>query len=65
MAEEMKRMRAQMEEDEQLSSLMRGLRGQNLSDTQFALSDTQMRLIEVDLILLVVILLMFGHTLGF
>ncbi|CAM6088773.1 unnamed protein product [Calypogeia fissa] len=48
MAEEMKRVRAQMENDEQLSSLMRGLRGQNLSDTQFALSDTQMRLIEID-----------------
>lgn len=47
MAEEMKRVRAQMEDDEQLSSLMRGLRGQNLSDTQFATSTTRMRLIEV------------------
>ncbi|KAL2632941.1 hypothetical protein R1flu_004420 [Riccia fluitans] len=48
MAEEMKRVRAQMEEDEQLSSLMRGLRGQNLSDNQFATSDTKLRLVEVD-----------------
>lgn len=47
MAEEMKRVRAQMEEDEQLSSLMRGLRGQNLSDNQFATSDTKLRLVEV------------------
>ncbi|KAL3694793.1 hypothetical protein R1sor_008444 [Riccia sorocarpa] len=48
MAEEMKRVRAQMEEDEQLSSLMRGLRGQNLIDNQFANSDTKMRLVEVN-----------------
>lgn len=48
MAEEMKRMRAQMEEDEQVASLMRGLRGQNLSDSQFAADDVVMRLVEVD-----------------
>lgn len=47
MAEEMKRMRAQMEEDEQVASLMRGLRGQNLSDELFASADTQLRLVEV------------------
>jgi aarF domain-containing kinase len=47
MAEEMKKMRAQMEEDEQLASLMRGLRGQNLSDDLFASADTQLRLVEV------------------
>lgn len=47
MAEEMKRMRAQMEEDEQVASLMRGLRGQNLSEELFAASDTQLRLVEV------------------
>ncbi len=47
MAEEMKRMRAQMEEDEQVASLMRGLRGQNLSDELFAAADTQLRLVEV------------------
>lgn len=49
MAEEMKRMRAQMEEDEQVASLMRGLRGQNLSDELFASADTQLRLVEVGL----------------
>ncbi|KAG0564360.1 hypothetical protein M758_8G100000 [Ceratodon purpureus] len=48
MAEEMKKMRAQMEEDEQIASFMRGLRGQNLSDELFASADTKMRLIEVD-----------------
>ncbi len=47
MADEMKRMRAQMEEDEQVASLMRGLRGQNLSDELFAAADTQLRLVEV------------------
>lgn len=47
MADEMKRMRAQMEEDEQVASLMRGLRGQNLSDELFASADTQLRLVEV------------------
>lgn len=47
MAEEMKKMRAQMEEDEQVASLMRGLRGQNLSDELFASADTQLRLVEV------------------
>jgi aarF domain-containing kinase len=48
MADEMKRMRAQMEEDEQVASLMRGLRGQNLSDELFAAADTQLRLVEVE-----------------
>ncbi|KAK1309554.1 putative aarF domain-containing protein kinase [Acorus calamus] len=36
-----------MEEDEQLASLMRGLRGQNLSDSQFADENVQLRLVEV------------------
>ena len=44
---DMKRIRAQMEEDEQLSSLMAGLRGQNLRDEQFADANVQMRLVEV------------------
>jgi aarF domain-containing kinase len=47
MSEEFKKMRAQMEEDEQLASLMRGLRGQNLSDSLFAADDVQLRLVEV------------------
>ena len=36
-----------MEEDEQVASLMRGLRGQNMSDELFAFADTQLRLVEV------------------
>ncbi|KAK1260271.1 hypothetical protein QJS04_geneDACA002257 [Acorus gramineus] len=44
---DIKRVRAQMEEDEQLASLMRGLRGQNLSDSQFADENVQLRLVEV------------------
>lgn len=46
-SEEIKRVRKQMEDDEQLSSLMRGLRGQNLSDSQFADENIQLRLVEV------------------
>lgn len=46
-SEEIKRVRKQMEEDEQLSSLMRGLRGQNLRDSQFADENIQLRLVEV------------------
>ncbi|KAH7416531.1 hypothetical protein KP509_14G095700 [Ceratopteris richardii] len=48
MSEEIKRMRAQLEEDEQVASLMRGLRGQNLRDELFASADVKMRLVEVD-----------------
>lgn len=40
-------MRAQMEENEDLAILMRGLRGQNLRDSQFAEDDVQLRLVEV------------------
>ncbi|KAJ3672104.1 hypothetical protein LUZ60_006825 [Juncus effusus] len=47
-SEEIKRVRKQMEEDEQLASLMRGLRGQNLSDSQFADENVTMRLVEID-----------------
>ncbi|XP_068658911.1 uncharacterized protein [Aristolochia californica] len=47
-SDEIRKMRAQMEEDEQLSILMRGLRGQNLSDSQFADDNVQLRLVEVD-----------------
>jgi aarF domain-containing kinase len=46
-SKEIKRVRAQMEEDEQLATLMRGLRGQNLKDSQFAEDDVQLRLVEV------------------
>lgn len=44
---EIKRVRAQMEENEDLAILMRGLRGQNLSDSQFAQDDVKLRLVEV------------------
>ncbi|KAL1330358.1 hypothetical protein HN51_047598 [Arachis hypogaea] len=47
-SKEIKRMRAQMEEDEQLATLMRGLRGQNLKDSLFAADDVELRLVEVD-----------------
>ncbi|CAA3005047.1 unusual kinase [Olea europaea subsp. europaea] len=47
-SQEIKRVRAQMEENEQLSILMKGLRGQNLKDTQFADDNIKLRLVEVD-----------------
>lgn len=47
MSDEIRKVRAQMEEDEQLATLMRGLRGQNLSDSQFADDNIQLRLVEV------------------
>ncbi|PKA48438.1 putative aarF domain-containing protein kinase [Apostasia shenzhenica] len=46
-SDEIKRVRAQMEEDEQLATLMRGLRGQNLSDSEFADENVALRLVEV------------------
>ncbi|KAM7485476.1 hypothetical protein LguiA_001485 [Lonicera macranthoides] len=47
-SQEIKRVRAQMEENEQVAILMKGLRGQNLSDSNFAEDDVQLRLVEVD-----------------
>ncbi|XP_059632206.1 uncharacterized protein LOC132274876 [Cornus florida] len=47
-SQEIKRVRAQMEENEELAILMRGLRGQNLSDSQFAADNVQLRLLELD-----------------
>ena len=49
MSAEFKRVRAEMEEDEQVASLMRGLRGQNLNDSMFAADDVEMRLVQVDM----------------
>lgn len=46
-SQEIKRVRAQMEENEQLASLMKGLRGQNLNDSNFAADDVELRLVEV------------------
>lgn len=65
MAEEMKRMRAQMEEDEQVASLMRGLRGQNLSDELFASADTQLRLVEVTVNLFPCLVMWIWHYLSY
>lgn len=36
-----------MEENEELAILMKGLRGQNLRDSQFAEDNVQLRLVEV------------------
>ncbi|KAF5199464.1 Activity of bc1 complex kinase 3 protein [Thalictrum thalictroides] len=47
-SQEIKRVRAQMEENEDLAILMRGLRGSNLSDVQFADNSIRLRLVEVD-----------------
>nr|GMD85491.1 putative unusual protein kinase [Ipomoea batatas]GME03493.1 putative unusual protein kinase [Ipomoea batatas] len=47
-SQEIKRVRAQMEENEQVAILMRGLRGQNLKDSQFADNNIKLRLVEVD-----------------
>ncbi len=44
---QMKDMRAQMEENEQLSVLMAGLRGSNMNDEDFAGQDVVMQLISV------------------
>ncbi len=46
-SQEIKRVRAQMEENEDLAILMRGLRGQNLRDSQFAEDNVELRLVEV------------------
>ncbi|KAI4346168.1 hypothetical protein L6164_013241 [Bauhinia variegata] len=47
-SQEIRRVRAQMEENEQLATLMRGLRGQNLRDSLFAEDNVQLRLVEVE-----------------
>ncbi|KAL6582025.1 hypothetical protein OROMI_006039 [Orobanche minor] len=47
-SQEIKRVREEMEENEQLAILMQGLRGQNLKDTLFADDNVKLRLVEVD-----------------
>ncbi|PSC74356.1 putative aarF domain-containing kinase chloroplastic [Micractinium conductrix] len=47
MSNQMRDMRSQMEEDEQLRVLMNSLRGSNLSDADFADAGVQMRLVDV------------------
>ena len=48
MSRQMKEMRGQLESDEQLKSLMAGLRGANVDDSDFADKDVVMQLVEVD-----------------
>lgn len=48
MSQQMRDVRSQMEEDENLKVLMASLRGQNLSDADFADSNVKMRLVQVD-----------------
>ncbi len=48
MSQQMRDVRSQMEEDENLKVLMASLRGQNLSDADFADSSVKMRLVQVD-----------------
>ena len=45
MSQQMKDVRSQMEEDENLKVLMSSLRGQNLSDADFAAEGVEMRLV--------------------
>jgi aarF domain-containing kinase len=47
MSRQMKDVRSQMEENEQLRVLMSSLRGSNLSDADFADDSVQMQLVEV------------------
>ena len=49
MSQQMKDVRSQMESDENLSILMSSLRGQNLSDADFAAEGVEMRLVMMDM----------------
>ena len=48
MAQQMKEARKRMEEDEDLSVLMAGLRGSNIDDSDFAADGVQMKVVDVD-----------------
>lgn len=48
MRDQISQMRSQLEEDEQISSLMAGLRGKNIDDSDFADESVVMRLVNVD-----------------
>ena len=48
MRDQFSQMRSQLEEDEQISSLMAGLRGRNIDDSDFADESVVMRLVNVD-----------------
>ena len=48
MRRQMRAMRQQVDDDDQLSTLMRGLRGQNIDDRDFADENVRMQLVEID-----------------
>ena len=48
MSKQMKDVRKEMENNAELKSLMAGLRGQNIDDSDFADANVVMRLVEVD-----------------
>ena len=48
MRDQFSQMRSQLEDDEQISSLMAGLRGRNIDDSDFADESVVMRLVNVD-----------------
>lgn len=48
MREQIAEMRSRMEEDDQMRSLMAGLRGKNIDDSDFADESVVMRLVNVD-----------------
>lgn len=47
MSSQIKKMRKDFEEDEMVASMMAGLRGTNIVDSNFASSDVEMKLIEL------------------
>ena len=47
MSSQIKDMRAQMEEDEDLNTLMAGLRGSNIDDSDFAADGVQMKVVDM------------------
>ena len=48
MSSQMKQMRAQMEEDEDLNTLMAGLRGSNIDDSDFAADGVKMQVVDLE-----------------
>ena len=48
MSSQMKQVRAQMEEDEDLNTLMAGLRGTNIDDSDFAADGVTMQVLDLE-----------------
>ena len=48
MSSQMKQVRAQMEDDEDLNTLMSGLRGSNIDDSDFAADGVRMQVVDMD-----------------